>query len=300
LVVDSAGTTQVEEKIIVSASETHLRVPIQEGYKDLSLELAGSPLNFDVVEGEDGSEVSAFVDAAGVRSVEVILKYSSRYFTSKSGGVWTLSFPAEIDPFRTIVSVKLPFNTTIVEWGPKTRFTPTSDGLYVYPETEEYNLLLTYTVGEDSSQASPNLLLVYASVIIVVLVFLVLYYRKRTKSSESSGDVLLSPPPVEVVDEGPGTIEFSEAASVDEHDEDAAGASMKESVYQMLEDNERKIVDALLSEGEDITQAQLCRETGIPKATMSDLMRRLEKRNVIERERQGRRNWVKLKKWVFQ
>ncbi len=67
----------------------------------------------------------------------------------------------------------------------------------------------------------------------------------------------------------------------------------------MLEDNERKIVLILQDAQEEITQATIYNETHIPKATLSDIMKRLEKRNIIKRKQDGRRKWVKLTEWVF-
>ena len=296
LVVDEAGTVQVEEKLIVYSGETEVRLGVPSNHESLKVLSGGIPLDFRVVEAGEGVEVVSPVDTGLARSVGVNVLYTSRQLTGKSGGVWTLSFPARIDPYRTIISVTLPRNTTILDWEPKTRFTPTADGLFVYPENEEYNLVLNYVVGGSAGRGVPNSYFYVGSFLLLLAVFVI--YRRRKASKDVSTDIVISPPPVEVVAETPRTPELGEDSTV-EDDAAGVGGRMKDSVYQMLEENERKIVDVLLSKDEDITQAQICREAGVPKATLSDLMRRLEKRNVVERERDGRRNWVKLKKWVF-
>ena len=68
---------------------------------------------------------------------------------------------------------------------------------------------------------------------------------------------------------------------------------------KMLDTNERRVVDMLLDSDTEITQAYVYKTTGIPKASLSDIMRRLEQRNIIKRRREGRVNWITLRKWIF-
>lgn len=75
---------------------------------------------------------------------------------------------------------------------------------------------------------------------------------------------------------------------------------IKGEVLQFLDENERVIVDLLGKYDADITQAFIYKTTKIPKASLSDILKRLEKRNLIERVKEGRVNWIKLKEGVFE
>ncbi len=71
------------------------------------------------------------------------------------------------------------------------------------------------------------------------------------------------------------------------------------SIMKLMDKNETRIMEILLETGET-TQANIYKITQIPKATLSDLMRKLENRNLIERRAEGRVKWVKIKDWVFE
>jgi uncharacterized membrane protein len=55
----------------------------------------------------------------------------------------------------------------------------------------------------------------------------------------------------------------------------------------------------LLKFEDEITQAYIYKTTGIPKSSLSDTIKRLEKRNIVDRRKDGRINWIKIKDWVF-
>jgi membrane protein implicated in regulation of membrane protease activity len=77
------------------------------------------------------------------------------------------------------------------------------------------------------------------------------------------------------------------------------GRKIDSSVLNMLDENERKVVELIENADGEITQAYIYKSTSIPKASLSDLIKRLEKRNIIERRRDGRTNWINLQEWVF-
>jgi uncharacterized membrane protein len=77
------------------------------------------------------------------------------------------------------------------------------------------------------------------------------------------------------------------------------GRKIDASVLNMLDENEKKVVELIENADGEITQAYIYKSTGIPKASLSDLIKRLEKRNIIERRRDGRTNWINLQEWVF-
>ncbi|MFZ2456719.1 MAG: hypothetical protein WAX07_09610 [Candidatus Altiarchaeia archaeon] len=80
----------------------------------------------------------------------------------------------------------------------------------------------------------------------------------------------------------------------------AGKRALKESILNVLDESERSVVELLLKAEDEITQAFVYKSTGMPKSSLSDTIKRLEKRNIIERKKEGRTNWLKLKEWVFE
>jgi len=80
----------------------------------------------------------------------------------------------------------------------------------------------------------------------------------------------------------------------------AGKRAVKESILNVLDESEKAVVELLINSEDEITQAFIYKSTGIPKSSLSDTIKRLEKRNIIERKKEGRTNWLKLKEWVFE
>ena len=80
----------------------------------------------------------------------------------------------------------------------------------------------------------------------------------------------------------------------------SSGTKVKESIKNVLDENERQVVEILEKAADEITQAYVYKSTGIPKSSLSDVIKRLERRKIIERKKEGRTNWLKLKDWVFE
>jgi len=66
-----------------------------------------------------------------------------------------------------------------------------------------------------------------------------------------------------------------------------------EKILGMLHENERKIIEELIKE-DGLTQATLCGRTGIPKATMSRVLQRLEGKGLVRRVGYGMSKKVML------
>jgi uncharacterized membrane protein len=81
----------------------------------------------------------------------------------------------------------------------------------------------------------------------------------------------------------------------------AAGKRIiKDSILNVLDESEKSVVELMIKAEDEITQAYVYKCTGMPKSSLSDTIKRLEKRNIIERKKEGRTNWLKLKEWVFE
>ena len=65
-------------------------------------------------------------------------------------------------------------------------------------------------------------------------------------------------------------------------------------VLSVLDEYERKVMDAIISAGGSVEQRKVVKETNLSKAKVSRVVRNLEKRGLIEVERLGRTNKLKL------
>jgi uncharacterized membrane protein len=77
-------------------------------------------------------------------------------------------------------------------------------------------------------------------------------------------------------------------------------AFSKEDVRRMmllLTEHERKVMDVLFKK-DNLTQRTLCEQTGIPKATMSRVLQRLESKGMITRTGFGASKRVLLTRWA--
>jgi uncharacterized membrane protein len=70
-------------------------------------------------------------------------------------------------------------------------------------------------------------------------------------------------------------------------------------VMETLTDRERAIVNALIKHNGEITQADLRYETGIPKSSLTGILRSLERRKIINKKEWGRTNVIELSKWFL-
>jgi LPXTG-motif cell wall-anchored protein len=75
--------------------------------------------------------------------------------------------------------------------------------------------------------------------------------------------------------------------------------TIKESILNVLDESEKSVVNLLINAEDEITQAYVYKSTGMPKSSLSDTIKRLEKRNIIKRKKEGRTNWLKLQDWVL-
>lgn len=71
----------------------------------------------------------------------------------------------------------------------------------------------------------------------------------------------------------------------------------KKAILQILNERERLLVQLLLESKEKVTQASIHKETGMSKATLSRVVKRLAKKKIIEIEPLGNTNFLVLSKW---
>ncbi len=70
----------------------------------------------------------------------------------------------------------------------------------------------------------------------------------------------------------------------------------KEILFSILNENERKVLNIITKHNKKINQKTIAKESGFSKSKISRIVKNLEDRNIIDRERIGRTVFVNLKK----
>jgi len=216
----------------------------------------------------------------------ITIKYSTEFFTNKQGDTWELSFSLRVSN-KSVVKIIFPENVIISftssEILPSTYIENGRQVLELESEGDEVDFVCEYKFTEPP-EMQPNLainetenettqepwmpggqdknddaLIILAIIITLIILAAVVYHFKKSKKSKT----------------------------------------VKPAILGVLDENEREVVELLQSKDAEITQAYIHKTTGMPKATLSKVMRRLEERNIVERRLSGRTNWVKLKEEVF-
>ena len=68
----------------------------------------------------------------------------------------------------------------------------------------------------------------------------------------------------------------------------------KKAVLALLNDEERKLIEALIHHKGSTSQANLVRITGIPKIRVSRMLKRLEQKKIIKKRPYGKTNMIEL------
>ncbi|MFH0861193.1 MAG: hypothetical protein V1921_08320 [Candidatus Altiarchaeota archaeon] len=293
--VDNSGHVSIEEKIIVPGYAKEDTVAIPSDVENVRVVDPTNSVSYEIEPSDGFNLLKLYFSSFQDRNRELTLSYESSYITGKSKDVWTLRFSIPTTPSRTIVKIGLPTNSTIIEWEPKVPFSPEVNGIYVYPETDHFNFTLNYTFSGEGMSLRPDSSFIPVAVFVLFIVsVLILIIRRSLSRKTTAADSKPQEKAVETKADEPKPAEPAQKT------EEAGRRKVKDSVINMLDgENELRIVRILEEAEDEITQASIYNTTHIPKASLSDIMKRLERRNIVERRKQGRRNWIKLKEWVF-
>ena len=113
--------------------------------------------------------------------------------------------------------------------------------------------------------------------VLALLLTLILFKMKREKGSRSP----------------------AEAAAAKVKKGEIEMSSEMARVMETLTDRERAIVEALIKHNGELTQADLRYETGIPKSSLTGILRTLERRKIINKKEWGRTNVIELSEWFL-
>lgn len=312
--VSDSGLLWVTEDLTVYGNETmlDLLLPV---YSKLEFSSAGAVIPYSSKNIDGGVNVSLNLPdlPAGARQRDVSISYETQHLTSKNGSVWSISFSTKATPRKTILKLYLPKNSTILLPSLKPRevlFSIDRDSLWLYPQEVDFNFTCDYeyaggpTVIPTENKDYTQLLLAAVLLASLILFAVVLYYMVRVRGvSRVVGTVEMDKEDIqasELVSEemkktaDVGGIEF-------EFKTDKSTPNIKETVLNILNEEEKNILVFIQERWpEDITQAFIYKTMRMPKSSLSEVIKRLERRNVIECRREGRLNWIKLKKWILE
>jgi len=206
-------------------------------------------------------------------------EYTSDFFTIKNSSVWTFSYLyTNLEDIENVkLTLVLPQNTQINSF---------TEGGVVYtdngmlkiewtlpPASQSFALDAEYSFS--SSRPNPNTdnslfpAIGLSSIIIIAIGALYLFYKQKMKK------------PLHISEKHTDKHEFSEG---------------QKDIMKTLTVNERGIVNELFS-AKEITQKKIGLKTGIPKATLSRTLKRLEAKTIIETRGYGTTRLVGLTKW---
>lgn len=287
--VQANGFVAVEEDLEVN--NTIARILLPTNSQDIMIfDSSGARLNHDSEALEENKLVTFYLRSPEDRALK--LKYTTGDLTGKQASMWTFRFSTLSIPGTTIVKVEFPVNSEVLELRPTDILRSPKNlttTMYLYPQRQDFEFEFDYQTTQTNGASTPySYLPAFASglVLLAVVGYFFLYRKKNPAETEARGSVKheeVNHVPMEEVSLG---IEVK-------------GKKIKQSVLNMLEENELRVVEVIESAEDETTQAYIYKTTGIPKATLSDLMKRLEARNIIKRKRDGRTNWIKLQDWVF-
>jgi uncharacterized membrane protein len=280
LQIHENGFVDVEEELEVNNTIASILAP--RNILDLMiLDSRGNSLQYDSASKDGMQLITFYLRSPDERAIR--LRYKTMDLTSKNASIWTLRFSALSVPRHTIIKIVFPFGSEVISLRPKDilRYPQNlTSPLWLYPQITDFSFECDYATGPSTPQGGDIYVYALAAMVLVIISLLIYIFFIKRRSREAI---------LEEVAEEP----------VDVRDDKEEGSNIKSSVLNVLEENERLVVEVIEKANDEITQAYVYKTTGIPKATLSDLMRRLETRNIIERRRDGRINWIKLQEWVF-
>ncbi len=333
--IGADGITWIEEKVIVSGeNKTSTIIKIPEFIKNVTV--SGPEGRLDYTIKNDGKynkiKVNLKKPLRKDETKNVLIKFGSPLLTVKTGGNWVASYYTPATPRETILRINFPVGSKIIELEPEDVLRSYEKyALWLYPHRSEIEFKVTYEYGgitpptttiipqvsttldtknTTQTNVSPlimigeNTFFIILGMLIIVIFMLMgfIFWKKKLSvvvenKNGLGGEVEYKPPDDFVAGHriSEGNVSYSIESAKDEDDKKG---DVKDSIIKMLDDKELAIIKILEKAGEEVTQAHIYKTTGIPKTSLSDIIKRIEKRNLIETKKEGRVKWIKLKPWV--
>ncbi len=305
------GFADIEEGLEVN--NTIIRIFTPNDLQDVLIQDSrGNILEYDSTPVDDMRLLTFYLKSSDEKNIR--LSYSTFDLTCKDGPLWTFRFSTSSVPGHTIVKVDFPRGADVIDLKPKDLLRSPKNlttSMMLYPQTTEFSFEYDYRINQSNNGGEDNSFYVEGIIILFIVLAAVIYALTRKKDSAddanmsnhlgearkdaANGSAEVINGPEETHDLGMDVSHIDDITLMD----CSKKTRIKSSVLNMLEENEQKVVELIMGSDDEITQAYIYKTTGIPKATLSNLMKRLENRNIIERRRDGRTNWIKLQEWIF-
>ena len=202
------------------------------------------------------------------------MEFTKGVETSEEGYSYTIGYGWKILPMTYCVVARLPQDHALLSTSENARIYIQDEALHlkwfkVLENSFQTKITFEYSPRKAPEEAFPYVALVAICVILLLVSGTILKVRAARRPKEAIPREVLKPevPKKEV-----------------------------ERVLKLLTDHERKVIKELLRK-DKLTQRALCDRTGIPKATMSRVLKRLEGKGVVARVGHGFRKQVMLTRW---
>jgi len=213
---------------------------------------------------------SGFVTIDGVTNYPDLITETTEVYTSKKQSYWLLNITKE-DVFSDYVfELTLPEGSSInyIKSSGSIRIEESLGSLTVkgFGQNESFSIIVQYQIIKKEDIAILNLdiyVLIIAILLVAVTIFFIIISINKRKTLSNKLD--------------------SKVDDVDHY-------------YKGLSERQRKIVDLLNERKRPLTQTEIQRDLDIPKAAISRNINALEIKGLIEREKIGMSNLIRLKK----
>ena len=313
--VRADGFARVTEKLIFSGQGEHATLELLNNVKEVTVEdeLGGLRFNhtnnFLKIFFRDYQETND--------SDNIQISYGTHHMTKRVNENWIIEERFHTSGRKTIVKIGFAKGSRIMSINPQNLLRSyVKDGIWIYPQEDEidFSIAYQYDIGDISTTTStipmnngisledpPDDQNVLYGIIIGILFFVILFgvytlYRQRLLGNRKGTNIS-----IDISDEVVAKPEIIDGNVIYDIKGGSSGLrTVKESILKMLNENELMIIRLLEESTEDeITQAFIQKTTGIPKSSLSDILKHIEKRKIIERRVEGRVKWIKLRTWVF-
>jgi len=326
--IGSDGYTLVEERVLVEDGGRNMsQAIVPKDVNDLTAADELGKLSYTIIPQTTFDEVNfSFYPLEPGEEKVVWVKYGTPHLTRKNGVNWTISYSTPTTAHRTIIRVTFPVGANFISLKPEKLLRSYDKyAVWIFPQEDQTEFNCTYEYAGSGISVQPSNLTNGSSVsppadngipnantivtVIVSIVFLsgVFYLAwrmelfKREIKEDKDGEAIKVSVEKEEAVKGPTIVGDAISYDIEGAQSKKKGRKVKDSILKMLEDSEMAVVKILEgSEEEELTQAYIHKTTGIPKSSLSDIIKRLEKRKILETTSQGRIKWLKLQKWVLE
>jgi len=317
ITIDQKGFTKIEEELYLT--ETMGRILIPKKVENLLIyDSKGNELGYEILSlsNKEYQLLKFYLKSPKNRNVRI--SYLTQFLTRKKANLWTIKFYSPTTPRTTIIKVSFPENANVTSFRTNINQTiylyPPSlkSPIFLYPQSNKIKFEFDYILGKGNEItqnfviSSIEILFIVIIIVVLMLIVLYFYYKKRKERESEIREGSVKEEEERIIDEMPD-LEGEKKLGRDVSEKSLGVKDKKEkirrvnqSVLNMLDENEKRIVKMLEDSEVEITQAYIYKTLGIPKASLSNIIKRLEQRNLIYKKKEGRINWIKLKEWVFE